>query len=392
MQKERIAPASQALTLNSRSAGFPQFFRDVKKHHHTKLAQSDKQAAVTTATPTAAHSGYKYHGPLTSTNTIGSVFVLQSNPMCGLWFGKASPAIDLRHRWHLRGGSIAWEPFTPANAHKWDERIHALAEKADERRRTGAFLRLGRTSQTRTTWSLPAIASCPMQDEACEYCYACKGRYPTGLAQVDRVLRLEYLKRLIGQDGLATWIDWMVDALIALPPDEPLPPALRGQGLPDAWNRGDGVQYMRWHDSGDMFHEEYALAIIKVCEATPGVAHWLPTRMGRLICSLVERGVTIPPNLSIMVSAQRAGKFEQAQVQAVRDVLKVQPSARIGLSYFVNGPVRRIVDMHFVEEQFGHRAVVCQALTLKKREDRVCAGCRRCWVADIAYPVIYPRS
>jgi hypothetical protein len=231
-----------------------------------------------------------------------------------------------------------------------------------------------------------------MQDEACEYCYACKGRYPTGVAQVDRVLRLEYLQRLIRQDGLATWIDWMVDALIALPPDEPFPPALRGQGLPDAWNRGDRVQYMRWHDSGDLFHKEYALAIMKVCEATPQVAHWLPTRMGSLISSLVQRGVTIPPNLSIMVSVQLGGVLEQAQVQAVRNVSITQSSARIGLSYFVIGPASRTVDMRMIEYQFGPRAVVCQALTAKEPKFRVCAGCRRCWAAHIDAPIIYPKS
>ena len=64
-------------------------------------------------------------------------------------------------------------------------RANTLVEKADERRRTGAFLRLGRTSQARTTWSLPAIAACPIQAEACKHCYACKGQYPTGLEVVD---------------------------------------------------------------------------------------------------------------------------------------------------------------------------------------------------------------
>lgn len=177
------------------------------------------------------------------------------------------------------------------------------------------------------------------------------------------------------------------DKLNALPPDEPFPlPA------PAAFNHGDGVPYFRWHDSGDLFHEDYALAILKVCEATPQVAHWLPTRMGRLISSLVQKGAMIPNNLSVLVSVQQGGALEQSQVQAVRDVLEAQPHARIGLSYFVAGPARRQVDVRMIQDQFGHGAVVCPALTAKESKDRVCAGCRRCWAADINSPIIYPKS
>lgn len=249
-------------------------------------------------------------------------------------------------------------------------------------------LSLSRTAQTRATWSLPADVACPVQDETCEHCYARKGNYQKGCsAQICQVRRFKYLKQLIRQHRLPTWIDWVVSKLNALLRDEPFPlPA------PAPFNHGGRVQYMRWHDSGDLFHEEYALAIFKVCEATPQVAHWLPTRMGRLISSLVQRGVVIPPNLSIMVSVQRGGKLEQAQIQAVREILKAQPHARIGLSYFVIGPASRTVDMRMIEDQFGPRAVVCQALTAKAKKDRKCVGCRRCWAADIDAPVIYPKS
>ena len=65
-----------------------QFFRGVKNNHHTKLAQSAKQTAVTIATAIAAHSGYKHHGSLTSTNTIGSAFVLKQDKVSGLWLAK----------------------------------------------------------------------------------------------------------------------------------------------------------------------------------------------------------------------------------------------------------------------------------------------------------------
>jgi hypothetical protein len=360
------------------------------KRRHAPLPKQH----VSTATRTAARASHEDYGAGTCTDTIGSIFVLKSEPMSGLWFGKkARPAIDLHHRWHVRGGRIFWEPFAPANAREWEERIHALDEYANQKRRTGAFMVLSKTSQTRATFSLPAIVACALRDEACEHCYALKGWYRLDLShQVDRVLRLEHLQRLISEHRLPTWIDWAGDELNALPPDEPLPPSLRGQGLPDAWCRGERIRYMRWHDSGDLFHGEYALAILKVCEATPQVAHWLPTRMGHLVSSMVQKGAVIPNNLSILVSVQQGGALEQFQIQAVRQVLKAQPHARIGLSYFVTGPAKRTVDMRMIEDQFGRGAVICPALTELEPEDRKCAGCRRCWAAHIDTPIIYPKS
>jgi protein gp37 len=287
----------------------------------------------------------------------------------------------------MRDDEVLWGPFVPLNAQDWDERIHALAEKANQRRQSGRFLMLSRTSQTRTVWSLPAIAACPVRDETCAHCYALGRRFRWNHAnQIDRALRLEYLQRLVRENQLRTWVDWMTSQLNRLRPDEPFP-----SPAPAPFAHGGPVRYLRWHDSGDLFHEQYARAIFRVCEATPKVAHWLPTRMGRLIKSLVQRGVTVPPNLSILVSVQRGGALESAQVEAVQAVLNAQPSARIGLSYFVVGPRSRQVDRHLVQRQFGAGAVACPAITAKDKADRVCAGCRRCWAASVDSPIIYPK-
>ncbi|MGO8930723.1 MAG: hypothetical protein ACLQU3_28020 [Limisphaerales bacterium] len=366
----------------------------MNKHIHATSAQSAERVTVTTTRPIAAHVEHKNHVAGTCINSISSIFVLQSEPIGGLWFGNGTKEpLDLHQRWQMRGGTICWEPSIPANALYWSERIEAQAQEANQRRQAGAFLRLSRTSQTRATWSLPAIAACPLRDETCQHCYALERWYRNDLPrQIDRVLRLEYLRRLIHQDSLATWVDWMVTKLKALPADEPWPPALRRQGLPDGFYCGDRVQYFRWHDSGDLFHEEYALAIFSVCEATPRVAHWLPTRMGGLVRTLVQQGAVIPNNLSIQVSVQRGGKLEQAQIQALREVLEVQPSARIGLSYSHNGPAGRNVDVRLVKDTFGDGATVCPALTASAPKDRVCKGCRRCWGASIGEPVVYPMS
>jgi len=323
---------------------------------------------------------------------IKSVFVLSTEPMRGLWFGpREEMSLDPIKHWELRGGAVCWEPFVPRNAGYWVKRIKSLARQANEARRTRAFLRLSKTSKTGCTWSLPAIAACPVRDETCVQCYALQRWYRSDLPrQLDRVLRLEYLRRLIEQDRLATWVDWMEKTLNKLPVQEPWPKQLRRQGVPEAFLRGAGVQYFRWHDSGDLFHKKYARAVLQVCEVTPSVAHWLPTRMGALIRSLVEDGLVIPKNLSVQVSVNRGGSLEQAQRQAVRDVLAIQPTARIGLSYYVIGSVSREVDVRQVEQQFGAGADICPAITAKKPDDRVCNGCRRCWNANMESLVVYP--
>jgi hypothetical protein len=136
---------------------------------HTTSTQSAERVTVAVTRPIAAHAEDKNHVAGTCANTINSIFILQSEPMGGLWFGdNAKKPINQHQRWQMRGGGICWEPSIPVNAQYWSERIAALAQQANQRRQTGAFLRLSKTSQTRATWSLPAIAACPLRDETCD--------------------------------------------------------------------------------------------------------------------------------------------------------------------------------------------------------------------------------
>ena len=291
----------------------------------------------------------------------------------------------------MDASGIRWEPYRPTNAAYWSEKICSLVQQIDQRRKGNKFLRLSRTSQASVTWSLPAVSSCPTSDETCQHCYALSGVYRIGLpGQIDRALRLDHLRGLIRANRLPEWVDWMVSQLNELRPEEPFQPTLRSD-LPGALKCETGVRYMRWHDSGDIFHEDYAKAIVQVCERTPTVAHWLPTRMGSLINTLVQQRVAIPPNMSITVSVHYGGRLEHLQKHAVSDVLKVQPSARIGHTYVVAGPKSRRPDMQNITTQFGRDAVVCQAIAAEQSKERVCAGCRHCWAANIARPVIYPQ-
>jgi len=97
-------------------------------------------------------------------DSVKAIFIQQTEPMGGLWFAKtAHTGFDPHLLWQMRDGRIDWQPYAPANAPYWAQRINELAEEANQKRHSGAFLKLSKTQQhTQPTWSLPAIASAPI--------------------------------------------------------------------------------------------------------------------------------------------------------------------------------------------------------------------------------------
>lgn len=61
---------------------------------------------------------------------------------------------------------------------------------------------------------------------------------------------------------------------------------------------GAKVPYFRWHDSGDVQDTNHFRNILTVCEHTPMVSHWLPTREYAVV-----RGFSYPDNLCVRLSA-----------------------------------------------------------------------------------------
>lgn len=109
---------------------------------------------------------------------------------------------------------------------------------------------------------------------ACRTCYALKGRYV--FPNVQRAL------------------DRRLEAYNANPPE---------------WEAGmaasilkSGTNVFRWFDSGDLQSAAMLGSIIRVCQATPKVRHWLPTRERKAL-----EGQTLPPNLVVRVSAGMVG-------------------------------------------------------------------------------------
>lgn len=62
-------------------------------------------------------------------------------------------------------------------------------------------------------------------------------------------------------------------------------------------------QYFRWHDSGDLQGLWHLRKIIKICHGTPQTQHWLPTKEAGMLRQYVQKGGSIPSNLTIRISA-----------------------------------------------------------------------------------------
>ena len=59
-------------------------------------------------------------------------------------------------------------------------------------------------------------------------------------------------------------------------------------------------KYFRWHDAGDLQGAWHLKNIMEVCELTPSVKHWMPTREAKFL-KLMDPAV-IPANLIIRLS------------------------------------------------------------------------------------------
>jgi hypothetical protein len=133
----------------------------------------------------------------------------------------------------------------------------------------------------------------------------------------------------------------------------------------------DPNNYFRWHDSGDLQGVWHLKRIAAVCERTPGVTHWLPTREYAMVSEFLASGNVVPGNLTIRLSAHMIDsepvlprELEGFPVSTVSTV-----SQRQGL---------KIID--------GKGSVECRAVEAR---DNKCGECRACWeprVKCVNYP------
>lgn len=108
----------------------------------------------------------------------------------------------------------------------------------------------------------------------CSKCYALRGNYRYDIVQAAQERRYEALKHPAWSKAMAL--------------------AIHGT---------EASGFFRWHDSGDLQGVWHLKKIVEVCNLTPTIKHWLPTREFKMVGDFVKSGGVIPTNLCIRFSA-----------------------------------------------------------------------------------------
>ncbi len=117
--------------------------------------------------------------------------------------------------------------------------------------------------------------------------------------------------------------------------------------------------YHRWFDSGDLQDVAMLKAIVRVCELTPAIHHWLPTREAKILRDYLAAGHSLPSNLVIRVSST---------------MIDDKPIAGHAHTSTVH---RKASPVH---------GQSCDAAS----RGHVCGPCRACWnpaIANVSYPL-----
>jgi hypothetical protein len=130
--------------------------------------------------------------------------------------------------------------------------------------------------------------------------------------------------------------------------------------------------FFRWHDSGDVFCEEYLHMILAVCRATPDTKHWIPTREYSMVERVRMRGI-VPDNVCFRYS----GDYTWKSVPP----MDVSPSSHAMVINNMNAENWAIATESIAKEG----GLLCQA----KRRQHKCGSCRACWDPNIKH-VVYP--
>ena len=162
----------------------------------------------------------------------------------------------------------------------------------------------------------------------CAGCYALKGRYvfPATIAAMAR--RFQAWK-----STPEAWIQGMIGSILKA-----------------------GIPWFRWFDSGDLQSVDMLRNIVRVCQGTPDIAHWLPTRERDIVSEYLKAGGRIPRNLTIRLSSPR--------VDTILPVSKVGPLKGIPVS-----------GVHSHGARVPRGVYACPA-PLQGGE---CGECRECW-------------
>lgn len=118
------------------------------------------------------------------------------------------------------------------------------------------------------------------------------------------------------------------------------------------------VPFFRWHDSGDLQTVSHLRNIVQVCELTPGVSHWLPTREYGIVRKYLAEFGAFPANLTVRVSAAMVNGSAPEDFPVTSEVVGDDAARDAAMARGVN---------------------VCPAPT----QGNECRDCRACWNGSI---------
>ena len=123
-----------------------------------------------------------------------------------------------------------------------------------------------------------------------------------------------------------------------------------------------GMEYFRWHDSGDLLGEWHLELIVKIARALPETKFWLPTKEKALVLRYFKNR-SVPKNLTIRLSAPMIGMVIDSPMPR-----KIQTSSVI----------------HKKQTPLKMHGVICSA----PKNGGNCGDCRACWnksISNISY-------
>ena len=165
-----------------------------------------------------------------------------------------------------------------------------------------------------------------VKGSVCDGCYALKGNYR----------RYKLIDQMIPKTVKINNPKW-VDAITWL--------------ILNQDNKKD-KNFFRWHDSGDVQSIEHLRKIALVCENTPNVKHWLPTREYKIVNAYLEKYGSFPLNLVVRLSA-----------------------------HMIDGKAPELKELNTstVHKDKAPIGAVCDAPNRKGQ----CLDCRLCWMKEV---------
>lgn len=203
------------------------------------------------------------------------------------------------------------------------------------------------------SFSLPAGFACPMivardENDICFGCYAQINRYNMPNVLGAQTVRHMWVKENLKESG----VDWVAEVFIA---------AIRKDVGPSG--------FFRVHDSGDFISPNYILMWHRVCQRSPSIKFWFPTRCW-------DHSRTLSPNWQNALTALAALGNVTVRPSAIKYGDKSP-----GVNYLSRGTTVVLPD----QDPLG--AKLCPKTV--KGGNCTDHGCRTCWYdrSDVAYLV-----